>query len=163
MSNNNTTPSRREELIAAVAKVGVHEAVRRIESIAIEQRIAAKQTTDPVAFKETTETPEAVAAWEAYRWSPPTREDVEGSALRNAWFDGRAFGLVEGAMAVARPDGQAYAQGVERGCTEERERWRRWLNSIPPQFGVQSDGSWDWTRINRLYPPPDREEVENGG
>ncbi len=71
---------------------------------------------------ETTETPEAVAAWEAYRVVPPTREDIDGSALRNAWFDGRAFGLVEGAMAVARPDGQAYAQGVERGCAEERER-----------------------------------------
>jgi hypothetical protein len=69
--------------------------------------------------KEMTETPEAVAAWEAYQIAPPTRE---GSVLRNAWFDGRAFGLVEGAMSVARPDGQAYALGVEAGRTEERER-----------------------------------------
>jgi len=45
---------------------------------------------------QTTETPYADAAWEAYRTAPPARGDIEGSALRNAWFDGRAFGLVEG-------------------------------------------------------------------
>jgi hypothetical protein len=68
------------------------------------------------------ETPEAIAAWEAYRTAPATLADIEGSALRNAWFDGRAFGLVEGAMLVALPDGAAYAHGIAAGRAEERER-----------------------------------------
>ena len=75
--------------------------------------------------EQTTETPEAVAAWEAYQAAAPTRGDIEASALRNAWFDGRAFGLIEGALAVAQPAGAAYAQGIERGRTEERERCAR--------------------------------------
>jgi hypothetical protein len=31
-------------------------------------------------------------AWEVYRTAAPTREDIDGSALRQAWFAGLSYG-----------------------------------------------------------------------
>jgi hypothetical protein len=92
-------------------------------------------------------TPRALAAWDAYITSAPASGYVEARALRvaqhNAWFDGRACGLVEGAMSVARVDGEAYARGVEAGRREERRR----ISELIQSRGDAFVGTAAWTEL----------------
>jgi hypothetical protein len=87
-------------------------------------------------------TAEALAAWEAYRMlSTPMPAEMLGDApLRNAWIDGRAFGLVEGAMLVARPEGEAYAKGIQAGRVEERARCIQICTSNRDEWNTEGDG-----------------------
>ena len=94
--------------------------------------------------KDSLITAEARAAWEAYRTALPTPADIEGIAFRNAWFDGRAFGLAEGIMSVAQPDGQAYAQGIAAGRAEERERCEAICRRNMDEWNTEGDG-WFYT------------------
>jgi hypothetical protein len=123
--------------------------------------------------KDSLITAEARAAWEAYRTALPTSADIEGIAFRNAWFDGRAFGLaegimsvaqpdgrnawfdgrafglVEGIMSVAQPDGQAYAQGIAAGRAEERERCEAICRRNMDEWNTEGDGWFSADEILR--------------
>lgn len=75
---------------------------------------------------ETTKEATDEEAWEAYRTAAPTRDDIEGSALKNAWFDGLKRGREDSQRLRCALEAADKAMGIAQWGTSHQARVAIW-------------------------------------